>query len=216
MNRANSLLMFTYCALLFSAGIVFGFVFSPNGQVGFVSFLGALSSLATVGAALTAIYALRAWYPQFKHSEKFALIKAFQATVGNDSDIRQFLYECKDVFRQVIEADIRGEPPLKETFPKNALQQWWQHSGVIQSAWENMNNLLSDEEQSVFSTNPRLVELKISDLLEKMMDIAYEPNLDRNSIFQLTKCGGFGAEEVISEFLKLNSESRLLLKKLAS
>ncbi|WP_146097878.1 hypothetical protein [Pseudomonas sp. GZJR-8] len=216
MSRTNSLLMLLYCALLFSAGIVFGFVFSSNGQVGFVNFLNALSSLATVGAALTAIYALRAWYPQFKHSEKFALIKTFQATVGNDSDIRQFLFDCKEVFRQVIEADIRGKPPVKETFPNSALQQWWQHFGVIQSAWENMNNLLSAEEQSVFSTNPKQVELKISDLLEKMMDIAYEPNLDRISLIQLTKCGGYGAEEVVSEFLKLNSESRLLLKKLAS
>jgi hypothetical protein len=207
--------MFCYCCLLFSAGIVFGFIFTKGGEVGFVTFLSAASSLATVGAALTAIYALHAWYPQFKHAEKHKLIKEFQSVASDSDVVRNFIYSLKGTLVAEIDAERSGELHPHSPFPDDEMRAWWRHMGSLQYAWRNMSDLLSDDEAKAFTISPGIIDNLTKDLVSEMMDMAYE-DADAKRRWKLTRHATHGAEIIASKYEELESGSRLLLKKLAS
>lgn len=215
MSRANGYLVFCYCCLLFSAGIVFGFLFTKGGEVGFVAFLSAASSLATVGAAMTAIYALHAWYPQFKHAEKYKLIKEFQQVTAKSELVREFIYTLKDKLIEVIEAEHSGTPYPHAPLPDEEMRAWWRHMDSMQYAWRNMNDLLSDEETKFFTTSPGIIDNLTKDLVSEVMDLAYEEK-ETNRRLKLARRAASGAEIIALKYRELEDSSRLLLKKLAS
>ncbi|QGF94522.1 hypothetical protein GH769_15120 [Pseudomonas sp. CFSAN084952] len=215
MSRANGYLIFCYCCLLFSAGIVFGFIFSKGGEVGFVTFLSAASSLATVGAALTAIHALHAWYPQFKHAEKYKLIKEFQLVTAKSELVRAFIYALKDRLIEVVEADHSVAPLSHDPLPDDEMRAWWRHMDSMQYAWRNMIDLLSDEETKLFTTSPGIIDNMTKDLVSEVMDLAYEET-DSNRRLKLARRSAYGAEIIAAKYQELEDASRVLLKKLAS
>jgi len=215
MSRANGYLIFCYCCLLFSAGIVFGFVFSKGGEVGFVTFLSAASSLATVGAALTAIYALHAWYPQFKHAEKYKLIKEFQTVASKSDLVRDFIYALKAKLVEAIDAELSGAAHPHAPMPDDEMRAWWRHMDSMQYAWRNMSDLLNEDEAKVFTIAPGVLDNLTKDLVSEMMDLAYEETNARRR-WKLTRRASTGAETIAAKYQELEANSRLLLKKLAS
>lgn len=215
MSRLNGYLIFCYCCLLFSAGIVFGFVFSKGGEVGFVTFLSAASSLATVGAALTAIYALHAWYPQFKHAEKYKLIKEFQAVVSKSDLVRDFIYSLKGKLVEVINAEESGGADPHSPISEDEMRAWWRHMDSMQYAWKNMRDLLSDDEAEFFTISPGVIDNLTKDVVSEMMDLAYEET-DSKRRLKLVRRSASGAEIIASKYHELEEASRLLLKKLAT
>lgn len=207
--------MFFYCCLLFSAGVVFGFIFTKGGEVGFVAFLSAASSLATIGAAVTAIYALHAWHSQFKHTEKYKLIKEFQSVVSDSDVVRNFINSLKDTLVATIIAEHSGGAHPHTPMPDDEMSAWWRHMGSLQYAWRNMSDLLSDEETKVFTISPGVIDNLTKDLVSEMMDMAYE-DVDAKRMLKLTRHAARGAENIASKYEQLETGSRLLLKRLAS
>ena len=207
--------MFFYCCLLFSAGVVFGFIFTKGGEVGFVTFLSAASNLATVGAALTAIYALHAWYPQFKHTEKHKLIKEFQSLASDSGVVRTVIDSLKDTLVAGVLTELSGGTYPRAPMPDDEMNAWWRHMGSLQYAWKNMSDLLSDDEVEVFTTSPGIIDNLTKDLISEMIDMAYE-DVGAKRMLELTRHAARGAEIIASKYEELERGSRLLLKKLAS
>lgn len=121
MSKKNSVdfgLMVVYCALLFCAGVVFGFIFTKDGQVGLVSFFGALSSLAAVGAAVIAVIALHGWKAQFKFQKKYEAVVEFHTYLHGCADAYVYLSSVRDHFAAYIRngSDI----DLSVNFPSEA------------------------------------------------------------------------------------------------
>jgi len=215
MSRANGYLIFFYCCLLFLAGVVFGFIFTKGGEIGLVTFLSAASSLATIGAALTAIYALHAWYPQFKHTEKYKLIKEVQLVASNSGVVRDFIYSLKAGLVAGIDSGSTANGQPYAPIPQAEMTAWWRHMDALQYAWRNMCDLLSENEIRAFTTSPDDIEQQTKDLVSEVMDVAYEDNAD-NRRLKLIRRAIYGAEAIALKYDELDRSLRILLKDLSS
>lgn len=168
MNRINIILMIFYCCLLFAAGVVFGFLFTSDGQINFVTFLGAISSLATVAAAMTAVYALRAWHAQFKHSEKYKAVLRFRESLDRGDSAVAFI---RAVFQYVEEQNMRTQhASLVDLLAmRNAASQLWiKHSFKVEQAWNDLERLMSAAEIRQFPYSPVQLEEYVRDFVEHL------------------------------------------------
>ncbi|PMZ71768.1 hypothetical protein C1X65_22605 [Pseudomonas sp. FW305-70] len=149
--------MFLYCLLLFSAGIVFSFLFTKTGEVGFVAFLGAVASLATIGAAITAIYALNIWYPQFKHSEKFKALKKLREILdaGNSAEkyIESVYFDC---MRKNTNETNSGTKLLDARH--EAKTKWRRQCLSVERCWDDLETLFSQSDLAFFSDVPKDID----------------------------------------------------------
>jgi hypothetical protein len=146
--------------LLFLAGVVFSFLFTKTGEVGFVAFLGAVASLATIGAAITAIYALNIWYPQFKHSEKFKALKRLREILdaGNSAEkyIESVYFDCmrrntNEVSSGTRAMDMRHEAKVK----------WRRQCLSVERCWDDLETLFSQSELAAFSDVPKDIDIAV-------------------------------------------------------
>lgn len=165
MNRVNIFMMVFYCFILFSAGIVFGFLFTSNGQINFVTFLSAISSLATVAAAMTAVYALRAWHAQFKHSEKYKAVLKFKESLDRGESACALI---RAVFQHVEEQNVRTyRASLSDSqgIRSAANQAWVKQSYKVEQAWNDIELLMSATEIRKFSDSPDQLENCVGDFV---------------------------------------------------
>jgi len=165
MNRVNIFVMVFYCCILFSAGVVFGFLFTSNGQINFVTFLSALSSLATVTAAMAAVYALRAWHAQFKHSEKYKAVLRFRESLDRGDSAIALL---RAVSQHVEEKNTRTHrASLADLMAiRNAANQLWiKQSFKVEQAWNDLERLMSATEIRKFSDSPDQLENCVRDFV---------------------------------------------------
>lgn len=197
------------------AGIVFGFIFTKDGGLGFINVLNAVSSLATIGAALTAIYALQAWYPQFKHTEKYKLIKEVQVVVSNSAVVRDFIYSLKAGLLAGIDSGQASQGQPYAPIPQGEMALWWRHMDAFQYAWRNMCDLLNESELGSFTTNPEEIEHITKDLVAEIMDVAYEDKSE-NSRLKLIRRAVYGTEAITVKYDELDKSLRALLKSLSS
>ena len=102
----------TYCLLLFAAGCIFGFIFTKDGQIGLVSFLGAMSSLATVGAAITAVAALNSWKAQFQLQKKYDAVISVRAFLHEASHPLIYLSSLSNHFSAYIFLVMIARSPI--------------------------------------------------------------------------------------------------------
>jgi hypothetical protein len=211
MSRVNGYLMFLYCGLLFSAGIVFGFLFTKTGEVSFVTFLSAASSLATIGAAVTAVYALYAWYPQFKHAEKYKLIREFQVLLAEHNAVRDYVYSCRNHLLKFIEAEEDGLSNPINLIPPEAMQNWQAHMSTMLQAWENMTLMLSDEEILLLGLSPSDLDREVDDLISALMDETFD-EVGKKRKFKVVRESARGAELVVSRYRLLQDNVRRLLR----
>lgn len=211
MSRVNGYLMFLYCSLLFSAGIVFGFLFTKTGEVSFVTFLSAASSLATIAAAVTAVYALYAWYPQFKHAEKYKLIREFQALLFQHNAVRDYVYSCRKHFLEYIESEDGGLSNPFSPLPQEALKNWLDHVSALSQAWENMTLMLSDEEISLLGLAPIDIDREVDDLIGRLMDETFD-EVGKKRKFKVARDSSRGAELIVSRYRLLQDNVRRLLR----
>lgn len=217
MGRLNSYWMFFYCCLLFSSGIVFGFIFTKSGEVDFVGFLNALASLATVGAAVTAIYALNSWRAQFKHAERYKVIKEFRDTVSDVDFVRRFVLFMRDSLLASLNG-AESEDEL-ENLPMMdfGMEMWWKHMESLNCAWKNMSELITDDEIALFSVAPNDINNSVTDLFSEMCDITFEDDLPPvKRHFKLVKTAANGGRKISAEYQELENGTRSLLKKLSS
>lgn len=211
MSRVNGYLMFLYCILLFSAGIVFGFIFTNAGGVSLVTFLNAASSLATIAAAVTAVYALHAWYPQFKHTEKYKLIKAFQVLLSERSAARDYIYSYRKHLLEFIESENDGLSNSFNLVPPEAAKAWQTHISAMLEAWENMILMLSDEEKLLLALSPSIIDCEVEELIGRLMDETFEETGQKRK-YKVMRESARGAELIVSRYRLLQENVRQLLR----
>ena len=215
MSRTNTYVIFCYCCLLFCAGIVFGFVFTKSGEVNFIAFLGVLSSLATIGAALTAVYALNSWRTQFKHAEKYRMIKELRDMTADSDFIRRFVISVRDQLMNSLYSESLEDDP-SEVMKDFGMELWWQHSKSLNYAWNNMCEILTDEEISWFVTRPSKLDDSVSEWFQKMIYIVFEDDGPRHKRhLNLAKETARGGKEITSQYKELETGARALIKNLS-
>lgn len=215
MSSTNTYVIFCYCCLLFCTGIVFGFIFTKSGEVSFITFLGVLSSLATIGAALTAVYALNSWRTQFKHAEKYRMIKELRDMTADSDFIRRFVISVRDQLMSSLYCESLEDDP-SEVMKDFGMELWWQHSKSLNYAWNNMCEILSDEEISRFVTRPSDLDDSVTEWFKKMIYIVFEdesPRLKRH--LSLVKETARGGKEITSQYKELETGARALIKNLS-
>ena len=216
MSRTNSYVIFCYCCLLFFAGVVFGFIFTKSGAVSFITFLGVLSSLATIGAALTAVYALNSWRTQFKHAEKYRMIKELRDMTSDSDFIRRFVISVRDQLMNSLFSETLEDDP-SEVMKDFGMELWWQHSKSLNYAWSNMCEILSDEDISRFATRPSDLDDSVTEWFEKMIYIVFEDESPRRRRqFNLAKETARGGKELTSQYKALETGARALIKNLSA
>lgn len=215
MTRVNGYLLFLYCGLLFSAGIVFGFIFTNSGEVGFVTFLSAASSLATIAAAVTAVYALHAWYPQFKYAEKYKLIREFQLLLFQHNAARDYIYSCNKNFLEYIEAEDGRLPDHFAMLPQEASKNWQHHISAMLQAWGNMTLMLSDEEVSFLELTPNDIDRDVDELIGRLMDETFE-EVGYKRKYKVAKESARGVERIVSRYRLLQDNVTYLLKSITA
>ncbi|NMX65509.1 hypothetical protein [Pseudomonas sp. WS 5079] len=216
MSRTNSYVIFCYCCLLFCAGVVFGFIFTKSGEVSFIAFLGALSSLATIGAALTAVYALNSWRTQFKHAEKYRMIKELRDMTSDSDFIRRFVISVRDQLMNSLSSEALEDDP-SEVMKDFGMELWWQHSKSLNYAWSNMCEILSDEDISRFATRPSDLDDSVTEWFEKMIYIVFEDESPRlRRYLNLVKETARGGKEITSQYKELETGARALIKNLSA
>lgn len=211
MSRINGYLMFLYCILLFSGGIVFGFIFTNSGGISFVTFLNAASSLATIAAAVTAVYALYAWYPQFKHTEKYKLIKGFQVLLSERNAARDYVYSCRNHLLEFIESEKDGLSNPFNLVPPEAAKAWQTHISAMIEAWENMILMLSDEEKLLLGLSPSDIDCEVEELIGRLMDETFEETGQKRK-YKVMRGSARGAELIVSRYRLLQENVRNLLR----
>jgi hypothetical protein len=212
MDRINGFLIFLYCVLLFSAGIVFSFLFTKDGEVTFVSFLSVLASIATIGAAATAIYALNIWYPQFKHAERFKVLKLLkkELDLGNSAEayMQCVLFEC-------IEKNTNGAGAGVLRYVEathEARVKWRSQSLRIERCWDDVESLFSPKDLRIFAVRPHEIDLLVSNYVENLIYVT----ADYSSIdpLQLMNENGEVCRLVRDRFAGVSSDAKSAITKL--
>lgn len=213
-------LLFFYCLLLFSAGCVFGFVFTEVGQVGFVAFLGAASSLATVGAAITAVVALNSWKAQFKLQKKYDAVVAVREFIHEESHSLIYLSSLSKHFSQyLMSRDYRA---LAQDFPDEVQRKWFVHISGFGKSWDVMLALLSLDEARRFSFAPADINQIIRAAKEGMMDTTFRNSPDGNAIDETIRVNELQkvlqqySVRLSSAYVDMEFQSRILLSELTT
>lgn len=174
MSRIGISMMVVYCSLLFAAGIVFGFLFSGNGQIQFVTYLGAISSLATIAAAIAAVSALQAWHAQFKHSEKYKAVLKFKESLDRGESACALI---RAVFQHVEEQNVRTyRASLSDLqgIRSAANQAWIKQSYKVEQAWNDLERLMSAGEIRKFSYSPDQLENHVVNFITHLDNVTFD------------------------------------------
>lgn len=170
MSKIDSLLIFIYCVLLFFAGAVFGFIFSTDAKVNFLNFLSGISSLATVAAAATAIFALRDWHAQFKHSEKYKTILKFKESLDHGKTAARYIMTvCEMAIEKNSPTGMVSRKDM-DNMESGAFNAWVKQSLKIEQVWKDMELILSKDEIGLFIYSPIIIDEDVRSIVE---DIRY-------------------------------------------
>ena len=174
LSRIGISMMVVYCFLLFAAGIVFGFLFSDNGQIQFVTSLGAISSLATIAAAIAAVSALQAWHAQFKHSEKYKAVLKFKESLDRGESACALIHA---VSQHVEEQNVRTYHASLSDLQRirsSATQAWVKQSYKVEQAWNDLERLMPAGEIRKFSCSPDQLEKDVMNFITYLEDVTFD------------------------------------------
>lgn len=207
-------LMVFYCLLIFAAGSVFGFIFTIDGQVGFLAVLGALASIATVGAAIVAVIALRGWKSQFNFQKKYDSVIHLRTFLYSTAESRAFLTALRDHLASYLrssDADILSDP---DNYPFEFEEKWLSHFSDINRAWDTMNVFLTDEEFREFKFAPDHIAVAVNNAKDKMIEVTFSET--KNSILHLHEATNLGVNEISQAYKGLELQTREFLKVISS
>ena len=148
MGESDRWVIFTYFVLVFCAGVIFSFIFTGGSGATFLVWVNAIASLATVAAAITAVVALRAWYPQFKHSEKFKAAKNLRASFYGAGPVNAALNNLQKIEIAKLAGVERNSDQMKELvfFYQSSKKELFAALEKYQSAWVEFSYFVSGDE----------------------------------------------------------------------
>lgn len=204
---------FIAIAFSFLSGAIWGgggisFVNEPDFKTAFE--IG--SYAATILAALVGVKTMNAWRAQFKHSEKFKSVKAFQQSLERNGvlgDYMNFLLsECGKI-------KFGGRPPDIGVFLAAAQdkQKAWLASCVdVSRCWGSMILLLDAAERKSFSFTPEEIEHRVNPMVNRIYNIAF--GVEPIDLFQLTDEINALSMDAARSSTELRDASNIILKKL--
>ncbi|MCX4217446.1 hypothetical protein MKZ87_07315 [Pseudomonas sp. MCal1] len=213
-------LIFFYCLLLFFSGCVFGFIFTKDTQLGFIAFLSAISSIATVGAAITAVFALRSWKAQFQLQKKYDAVIAVRGFLHGATHPRIYLASLSNHLAEYLRS--RNDRALADDFPEEDQRNWFNHVSEFGKAWDVMMVLLSKSELEQFDCSPTILGDMVRVAKDAMIEITFGEkdinNLDREDkkLIGLQNINRVHSIKIESAYSDMEKQSRTLLGKLAS
>lgn len=217
MKVHDRFLLFVYCGLLFTAGVVFGFLFGDGFRVKVVDYIGVLSGLATIAAAITAVKALNAWHSQFKHSKKYEVALRFRDSLDrgfcDNNYVISLLNYKRAQYAPKNNNDLTGVTGLKEK--KDAAHEAWIAQGFkVENAWRDLEMLMSESDQKFFECTPPKVRNYVYSVCVEIYKIAdsYSTEEVGDLYFRVDKyCG-----EIRSMHCALDKSVGLLLRSLVN
>lgn len=206
--------MVFYCALIFAAGLIFGFIFTGNAQVGLLAVLGALASLSTIGAAIVAVRALRGWKEQFTFQKKYESVIHLRTFLHSAAEPHAYLTELRDHLASYIRTGDSNDLADPDKYPFETQKKWFAHFSDISRAWDMMNVFLTAEEISAFKFSPEDVEAAVDAASTKMTETAFSDM--KNSILHLHEATSVGVKEIAAAYKSLELQTRDFLKEISS
>ncbi|POM09993.1 hypothetical protein CUU62_27150 [Pseudomonas sp. WP001] len=211
-NFGDMGLMFVYCTLIFISGVVFGFIFTNGGQVSFVAFLGALSSIATVGAAIIAVIALKGWKEQFKFQKKYDAILELRTFLHGCADSYTFLASLRDHFVDHLRAG--SITSLSDNYPFEAQRRWFSHINDMSRSWDMVNVLLTRDERVFFKQVPTDIRRLVGETQSEITRIVIQ-GADGADL-QIFNEVNEGLEKIDEAYKRFEIRTRLFLKKITT
>jgi hypothetical protein len=213
-------LLLTYCLLLFASGCIFGFIFTEDGQIGMASFLGAVSSLATVGAAITAVVALNSWKAQFQLQKKYDAVISVRAFLHEASHPLIYLSSLSNHFSAYIFS--RNDRALANNYPDEIQTKWFDHASEFGKTWDVMTVFLSKRELESFGCSPTVINQMVRVAKDALIDTAFgkgsglENNDEAARILGLQNIIRVHTVKIESAYTDMEKQSRVLLRELTS
>jgi len=200
-----------YCALLFFAGSVFGFIFTKDGQIGFTAFLSAGSNVATIATAVVAVVALNSWKHQFKLQKRYDSVMELRAHALNASPPLLYLNSMREHFAHYLRS--KDDHALAELYPYEIQREWFVKINEMTKTWNVVSILLSDTELSVLDHNPVGLEKMVRDVVMEMMQMSVGD--EKKSLLALHQIGNQGCIKIEQAFSDLENQCRELLKNIS-
>ena len=213
-------LIFLYCLLLFFFFFFFGFIFTKDSQLGFIAFLGAISSIATVGAAVTAVFALSSWKAQFQLQKKYDAVIAVRGFLHGAIHPNIYLASLSNHFAEYLRS--RNDRALADDFPDEVQRNWFNHVSEFGKAWDVMIVLLSKSELEQFDCSPTVLDNMVRDAKDSMIEVTFREgdsnDLDREDkkLIDLQNINRVHTVKIEFAYADMEKQSRNLLGKLAS
>lgn len=213
-------LIFLYCLLLFFAGSIFGFIFTKDSQLSFIAFLGAISSIATVGAAVTAVFALSSWKAQFQLQKKYDAVIAVRGFLHGAIHPHIYLASLSNHLAEYLRS--RNDRALADDFPDEDQRNWFNHVSEFGKAWDVMMVLLSNSELEQFKCSPTVLDEMVRVAKDAMIEITFRDGEGNDSdpedqkLIGLQNINRVHALEIEFAYADMEKQSRILLGRLAS
>ncbi|MBF6037760.1 hypothetical protein H8F22_02615 [Pseudomonas sp. P154a] len=213
-------LLLTYCLLLFASGCIFGFIFTKDGQVGLVSFLGGISSLATVGAAITAVVAMNSWKAQFQLQKKYDAVIFVRAFLHEASHPLIYLSSLSNHFSAYILS--RNDRALANNYPDEIQRKWFDHASEFGKAWDVMTVFLSKSELESFGYSPTAINQMVRVAKDALIETAFGNSMGLEKSDEAARILGLQnilrthTVKIESAYVDMEKQSRVLLGELTS
>lgn len=170
------------------------------------------SYLATILVALVGVKTMNAWQAQFKHSEKYKAIRAFQASleksVIREAYIKFLMGKTSELLFENGEEDLREYLTVTQDNQKDAIA----NSFDVGRCWENMVMLLDESDKRLFSCSPYDVDARVGRTVSRIYGVAFGRKPEEwGELVVETSQFSIAFERDIAE---LNKISNLIIKKM--
>lgn len=171
-----------------------------------------LSFAGTAATAIVAVAALTSWQSQFRHSEKFKVLKDFQSTLDDGESASVYVMALFRVFVELHESSASVE--ITDLFNKIQRPQkvWLGHCAKVDKSWQGMLLHFDQSEISMFSFTHRDLEELVQIEVQKIIRLGFvlsDPDL--SGMYEVSeRC----VNTAKNKSRTLYSESNVLLKRL--
>lgn len=130
------------------------------------------SYIATILVALVGVKTMNAWQAQFKHSEKYKVIKEFQSSLDGGRAAETYI---NGLFYKCLEASADNKMPGIMSFlgaMYDSQKAWNAKCFEVERRWANLKLLLSEDELSLFLQSPEDLEVSVREVANMLIEMA--------------------------------------------
>ncbi|MBV7523409.1 hypothetical protein KW834_03180 [Pseudomonas sp. PDM29] len=209
MKRSDILLMVAGGTGLFMAGVVWRPAFGNYANL--KDALECTSFLATIVAALVAIYTLRAWKDQFRHAERFAALRALKDAITDLHLYRGYLLSVIGVFNHLrASGGVPDQTLINEE--KEKKEKLLLAFSAYRKAWVAAVPFFTPREESEFPGSPDSFMTLYLSRVQQLHD-AHKKYSKPEQSAEFQAIADYYNNEAMDLFKKTADEIQLMLRK---